>query len=163
MDGIPNTTCNIASPPNIDTARQTQVITPMITYTDSIDNITADHLHGFFVGWPKRPSPETHLRILRAAHRIVLAVDSGTGNVVGFINAIGDGILSAYIPLLEVLPQYQGRGIGSELVRRMLTALGSLYMIDLTCDPGLQPFYERLGLRRATGMMHRNYNRQAGS
>jgi predicted N-acetyltransferase YhbS len=72
-------------------------------------------------------------------------------------------VLSAYIPLLEVLPAYQGQGIGSELVRRMLAKLADLYMVDLLCDPGMQPFYERLGMRPTTGMLRRNYDRQAGA
>ncbi len=62
-----------------------------------------------------------------------------------------------------MLPEYQGRGIGSELLRRMLERLRTLYMIDLLCDPDVQPFYERLGMRRATGMLIRNYDRQSGS
>jgi hypothetical protein len=38
---------------------------------------------------------------------------------------------------------------------------GSDYiMIDLICDPELQPFYARLGLRPYTGMIRRNYERQ---
>jgi ribosomal protein S18 acetylase RimI-like enzyme len=83
------------------------------------------------------------------------------GPVVGFITAISDGVSAAYIPHLEVLPAYQGRGIGSELVRRMLARLRGLYMIDLTCDPDVQPFYARLGMRPSTGMLVRNYDRQA--
>jgi ribosomal protein S18 acetylase RimI-like enzyme len=44
------------------------------------------------------------------------------------------------------LPEYQRRGIGSELVRRVLVRLNGLYMVDLTCDAELVPYYERLGL-----------------
>ena len=66
--------------------------------------------------------------------------------MVGFVTAISDGVLSAYVPLLEVLPDYQGRGIGSELICRMLARLNDLYMVDLVCDAELVPFYERLGL-----------------
>lgn len=72
------------------------------------------------------------------------------------------GVLSAYIPLLEVLPAYRGRGIGRELVRRLLEGLRGRYMVDLLCDPALQPFYARVGMRPATGMMVRNYARQSG-
>ena len=82
--------------------------------------------------------------------------------VIGYINAISDGVLVAYIPHLEVLPAYQGQGIGSELVRRMLDTLRGLYMIDLICDAEVQPFYERLGLTRYTGMIKRNYDHQTG-
>jgi hypothetical protein len=36
-------------------------------------------------------------------------------------------------------------------------------MIDLMCDPAVQPFYERLGMRPVIGMVVRNYDRQAGA
>ncbi len=132
----------------------------MIVYQDSSTGIMPDQLHGFFVGWPDPPSPEAHLKILHGSSHVMLALDDETDNVVGFITAISDGISAAYIPHLEVLPAYQGRGIGSELVRRMLDHLRHLYMIDLLCDPDVQPFYERLGMRRAQGMLIRNYDRQ---
>ena len=56
----------------------------------------------------------------------------------------------------------QGQGIGSELVRRLLERLKDVYMIDLLCDEAVQPFYARLGLRPASGMMQRNYDNQSG-
>jgi len=86
-------------------------------------------------------------------------VDSGKAT--GFINAISDGVLSAYIPLLEVLPAYKNRGIGSELVKRMLEKIKDYYMIDLTCDPELQSFYKKFNMIPSNGMMLRNYNRQS--
>ena len=134
----------------------------MITYTDSVAGVSPSNLRGFFVGWPDPPAPETHLRILNGSDAVVLALDDSTGAVVGFITAISDGVSCAYIPHLEVLPEYQGRGIGSELARRMLEKLGRLYMIDLLCDPDVQPFYTRLGMRPASGMLIRNYDRQSG-
>lgn len=132
-------------------------------YQADLTGVTTTHLAGFFVGWPNPPSPETHLRILAGSRLIVLARDGEDGPVVGFINAVGDGVLTAYIPLLEVLPAHQGRGIGQELVRRMLELLREHYMIDLLCDADLQPFYAKLGMRPATGMLLRNYDRQSGA
>jgi ribosomal protein S18 acetylase RimI-like enzyme len=135
-----------------------------IRYVESIDDITAAQLMGgFFVGWPNPPGPETHLRLLAGSDHAILALDPASDAVVGFITAISDGVLTAYIPLLEVLPAYQRCGIGQELVARMLTRLGHLYMVDLLCDPELQPFYGRLGMRPATGMLHRNYDHQSGT
>jgi len=81
-----------------------------------------------------------------------------TGTIAGFVSAHGDGVLSAYIPLLEVLPAYQGRGMGTELVRRLLELLKGHYMIDLACDEDLVPFYERFGMKRWVGMGLRNHN-----
>jgi ribosomal protein S18 acetylase RimI-like enzyme len=133
----------------------------MITYTTSAAGVTADHLRGgFFEGWGAPPAPETHLSLLQGSSHIVLARDGDS--VIGYITAISDGVLAAYIPHLEVLPAYRGQGIGSELVRRMLDQLRHLYMIDLICDPDVQPFYERLGMRRYSGMIYRNYERQSG-
>jgi len=134
----------------------------MIFYTDSLACISAGNLGGFFVDWPNPPSPKTLLRLLKNSNHFVLAVDEETGNVVGFITAISDDVLSAYIPLLEVLQAYRGKGIGQELVRRMLAKLSGLYMVDLICDPEAQPLYERLGMKKAAGMMLRNYENQAG-
>ncbi len=134
----------------------------MIHYTDMLDGITPDHLQGFFVGWPDPPSPETHLRLLRGSDAVVLALDSQTDRVVGFATAISDGVLSAYIPLLEVLPSYQGRGIGQELMHRILRRLDGLYMVDLVCDPDHQGFYARFGMRPAHAMILRHYRHQSG-
>lgn len=134
-----------------------------ITFTDSARGIRAENLQGFFVGWANPPSPETHLQLLKNSDHIVLALDNETGNVIGFITAISDGVLSACLPFLEVLPAYQGRGIGRELARRMLEKLHGLYMVDLLCEPELQSFYARFGMRKASGMMIRNYQRQSGT
>lgn len=132
----------------------------MITYTESLESITPNKLIGFFVGWPTPPTPETHVRILENSDSIVLAIDSNTGQVVGFINAVSDGIMAAYIPLLEVLPEYQHRGIGSELVRRIIEKYKNLYMVDLVTDPDKEKFYKPFGMQQGFAMVIRNFNRQ---
>ena len=129
----------------------------MIVYTTELNDITADRLTGFFVGWRRPRSPEDHLEILKSSNRIVLAIDDDTGRMVGFINALTDGVQSAFIPLLEVLPEYQRRGIGTELVSRMLELLEGVPCVDLACDPEIQPFYERCGMVRSVGMAIRRY------
>lgn len=135
----------------------------MISYVDSAAGVTTEQLRGFFVGWPNPAAPETHRKLLGNSDHVVLAVDTATGDVVGFITAVSDGVLCAYIPLLEVLPANQGGGIGQELTRRMLAKLSGLYMVDLFCDPGLQPFYARFGMHAAGGMSLRNHGRQSGT
>jgi GNAT superfamily N-acetyltransferase len=132
----------------------------MITYSETLEGISPDSLQGgFFEGWPDAPSTLAHFRILEGSDAVVLALGED-GQVAGYITAISDGVSCAYIPLLEVLPAYRGKGIGGELVRRMLAKLDHLYMVDLLCDPDVQPFYERLGMHRATGMTLRNYGCQ---
>ena len=128
----------------------------MISYQSHADDLTAHDLQGFFEGWPNPPSAETLLRLLRAAHSVELARDESSGRVIGFVYAVSDGILAAYIPLLEVLPKHRGAGLASELVRRLMAALDSIYMLDLVCDEDVVPFYERLGLTRLAGMARRH-------
>lgn len=129
-----------------------------IRYQESCEGVTAEHLEGgFFVGWWKPRTSAEHLTILRNSDYIVLAIDEGDGHVVGFVTALTDGVQAAFIPLLEVLPEYRGRGIGSELMRRVLELLSDLTAIDLTCRPELQPFYARFGMQPSVGAVLRNY------
>jgi GNAT superfamily N-acetyltransferase len=136
-------------------------------YTTSTDGIGFENLTGFFVDWPNPPSPQMHLEILKDSYAIALAVEDA--RVVGFANAISDGHLAAYIPLLEVLPAYRNRGVGSQLIKMMMPQLEGLYMIDLRCDEHLEPFYERLGFsgwagsERTVGMGIRDFRRQSGT
>ena len=135
----------------------------MIRYANNLDHINEAKLEGgFFAGWPNPPSAVVHMQILKGSYLVWLAIESESDNVVGFVNAISDGVLSAYIPLIEVLPEYHNQGIGKELMKRMLDSLKHLYMIDLLCDAKLQAYYRKLGMIEATGMFVRNYDRQAG-
>jgi ribosomal protein S18 acetylase RimI-like enzyme len=128
----------------------------VINYQETLDGITPEGLTGFFQGWPTPPSAEQHLKLMNGSEAIVIAVDpEASGRVVGFVTAVGDGVLAAYVPLLEVLPEYRGRGIASELVRRLLARLDDRYMIDLVCDETLVSFYERFGMTRVTAMVIR--------
>jgi ribosomal protein S18 acetylase RimI-like enzyme len=129
----------------------------MIEYTDNADNITPDRLNGFFQGWKKSHTPEEHLRILKSSNHIILAVETDGDRVVGYITALSDGIQSAFIPLLEVLPEYQKQGIGTALVSRMLEKLKGVPAIDLTCDPEMQKFYSKFGMIPSIGMIIRDY------
>jgi predicted N-acetyltransferase YhbS len=64
-------------------------------------------------------------------------------------------VQGAFITLLEVLPAYQGQGIGQALMTRMLEQLDHIQTIELMCDPDLVPFYERFGMRPSGGMVLR--------
>jgi GNAT superfamily N-acetyltransferase len=127
----------------------------VIHYTDSLDGIETRHLQGFFSGWPHPASPETHVRLLSGSDYVVLAIDVETDQVVGFVTALTDGVLSCFIPFLEVLPAYQGQGIGQALMTRMLDRLGHVPNVDLLCDPDVMPFYERFGMKPVGGMVLR--------
>lgn len=126
----------------------------MLTYCIDAGVITPAQIEGFFVGWPTPPSPEQLVDVMDGSFRRVWALD-GT-HVVGYVNAISDGHLAAFIPWLEVHPDYQGRGIGTELVTRLLAQLDGMYSIDLACDAEVAGFYEKFDFFRATAMVKRN-------
>ena len=134
----------------------------MIEYRDDPASLRPDQLVGFFEGWPEAPTPETHLRLLRGSDVAIVAIDDATDRVVGFVTAVTDGVLAASVPLLEVIPEHRGRGIGRSLMRRVREALRDIYMIDLTCDEGLVPFYRSLGYERLTAMVIRDGARRRG-
>ncbi len=119
----------------------------MVTYSSDLAILEPAALEGFFEGWPSRPSGSDLLRLLHSSYRAIVALDEAN-RVVGFISAISDGVLCAHIPLLEVLPDSQGQGIGTGLVTRMLEQLADLYAVDLVCDDEMVGFYQRFGLQR---------------
>ena len=127
----------------------------MIHYTDQISDLTPDQLKGFFVGWSTAPSPEKHLKILQQSDYAVVAMEGA--KVVGFVNALSEGILSAYIPLLEVLPEYQNHGIGRELMQRIFKHYEGFYMIDCSSEASAIAFYAKLGMTQGASMFLRNH------
>ncbi len=127
-----------------------------MTYADTAEGVRPDDLDAFFVGWPSPPSRERRLALLLQSDSVALAFDGC--RLVGFTTAISDGVLAAFIPFLEVLPSYQRRGIGTTLIDCLLADLDDLYMVDVLCDAGLEPFYGRFGfvtLDRAMGLRRR--------
>lgn len=131
-----------------------------IQYSTDINCLNDISLDGFFVDWPTPPSNDTFRKLLKNSYKVVLAYHDQ--KLIGFINCISDGVLSAYIPLLEVVPEHQNKGIGQELIKRLQNELRHLYMIDLICDKELVTYYEKLGMMKAHGACLRNYDRQSG-
>lgn len=134
----------------------------MIKYVNDTTGIEESQLEGFFVGWPNPPKADKHLALMEKSAHVWIAIDDENNKVVGFINAVSDQVLSAYIPLLEVIPEYQNKGIGGELVKRMIDTLKEYYMVDLMCDQDMQTFYNKFDMFEAGGMIIRNYDMQSG-
>lgn len=130
-------------------------------YKKDLTDVTPDMLKGFFVGWPNPPSETRFYDMLVGSKYVWLAIEDD--KVVGFVNAVSDGVLSAYIPLLEVLPAYQNQGIGTALMKKMIETLNHLYMIDLACDNDKVSYYESLGFHGFNCMGLRNYENQNGA
>lgn len=120
-------------------------------YEVNDDALTGRDLEGFCVGWKQPLDGATLHQVLKGSCCYITARDT-QGHLVGFVNAVSDGVFAAYVPLLEVLPGHQGRGVGTELMRQLLAHLSGLRIVDLMCDVELEGFYERLGMHRLSGM-----------
>lgn len=129
----------------------------MIEYRTTLDGIKPNNLNGFFVGWKKPLTVAEHYEILKNSSRFVIAYDTEESKVVGFINALSDNVNFAFIPMLEVLPEYKHKGIGSNLMKTMLQLLENITCIDLTCDVEMQSFYEQFSMLKSHGMVIRKY------
>jgi ribosomal protein S18 acetylase RimI-like enzyme len=129
----------------------------VIKYFDNTDNISYKQLSGFFVGWKSPLTAEQHYKLLCDSTHFIVAVDDETDQVVGFVTALCDGVNSSFIPLLEVLPSYQGKGIGTKLMEEILLRLNDIPNVDLTCDIELQPFYKRFNMLKSNGMILRKF------
>ena len=67
--------------------------------------------------------------------------------LIGYIDCVSNGVTDAYIQDLMVHPDYQGIGIGTALMKRMIDYLkdNHLYMISVIFEEKLKPFYEQFG------------------
>ena len=67
--------------------------------------------------------------------------------LIGYIDCVSNGVTDAYIQDLMVHPNYQGRGVGTDLMTKMINYLKDkrIYMISVIFEEKLKPFYERFG------------------
>jgi GNAT superfamily N-acetyltransferase len=67
--------------------------------------------------------------------------------LIGFGRIMSDRILHAMIYEMIVYPDYQGRGIGREILNRLLTKCfdNNIRDIQLFCAKGKREFYEKMG------------------
>ena len=67
--------------------------------------------------------------------------------LIGYIDCVSNGVTDAYIQDLMVHPNYQGKGIGTELMNQMIAYLKEkhIYMISVVYEENLKLFYEKFG------------------
>ncbi len=84
------------------------------------------------------------------------------GRIVGMARVISDGFSDAYIQDVVVLQNYRGRGVGSELVRRLtqFCVARKISWIGLVAEPGTQGLYEELGYGPLVGYQPMLYGKR---
>lgn len=117
----------------------------MITYQADDRGLDAASFVSFANNvWPGDYDVErTALALSRTLN--ITAYDAGT--LVGCLRILTDGYYFGTITELLVLPAYQGRGIGSALLR--LAKQHTPTVLYFGAQPGLEPFYEKNGCQKS--------------
>ena len=95
------------------------------------------------VGW-SRMEKEYNNPLLTSYYHIAVYEKEA---LIGYIDCVSNGVTDAYIQDLMVHPDYQRRGIGTELMTIMINYLKQkhIYMISVVFEEKLKPFYEKFG------------------
>ena len=119
-------------------------MTMNITYKDT-KTFEQKELQDLFlsVEWSSGHYPEKLVVAIKNSASVFTAWHDG--KLVGLINALDDGIMTAYIHYLLVNPDYQGKGIGKELVRLISEKYKDYLRIVLIAYSGEVDFYKQLG------------------
>jgi len=123
-----------------------------ITYNDQKKDLPVDQLRQLFfsVGWMKSISEETDERLngfMQPWINSTLVISAWESErLVGAVRVLSDTIFHSVIYDLLVAPEYQGRGIGKELVNRCKNHYpGSEWLVS--CDKKNIGFYKKLGFQ----------------
>lgn len=97
-------------------------------------------------------APDVHRRAFEASHTTVFVYQADL--LIGFGRAISDGAYQAAIYDCAVLPEFQGKGIGTTIMHNILSRVAHCNII-LYAAPGKEGFYQKHGFRKMkTGMAH---------
>lgn len=120
-----------------------------IVYNDEKKDLPLAQLHELFitVGWSDSGELPDEMKagFMQPWIHSTLVISAWDGDrLVGAVRVLSDTIFRSVIYDLLVAPEYQGKGIGSELVRRCLEHFpGSGWLV---CTEGETPyFYKKLG------------------
>lgn len=94
--------------------------------------------------------PDVHRRAFEASHTTVFVYHAD--RLIGFGRAMSDGVYQAAIYDCAVLPEFQGKGIGTTIMKNILPRISHCNII-LYASPGKEGFYQTHGFRKMkTGM-----------
>ena len=97
--------------------------------------------------WSAEEKPNELRKALLNSHALWTAWDGD--RLAGLGNAISDGHLVVYYSHLLIHPEYQGRGIGSHLMERLMSKYRGFHQQMLVADAGAIEFYRKCGFERA--------------
>jgi ribosomal protein S18 acetylase RimI-like enzyme len=112
--------------------------------------------------WQESPEARAAIPPMIRGSLCFMVARSIEGRIVGMARVISDGYSDAYIQDVVVLPDYRGRGVGHELVRRLtqFCVARKIAWIGLVAEPGTQGLYEDLGFGPLVGYQPMLYGKR---
>ena len=105
------------------------------------------------VGWTNyTDNPEM---VKKAYENSLLTLGAYDSNqLVGVIRTVGDGFSIVFVQDILVFPEYQRKGIGTQLLREVIERFSTAYQMMLMTDntPKTISFYQSLGFVKADDM-----------
>jgi len=119
-----------------------------IIIKDKTQVLTTAQLEDLFlsVEWSSGHYPDK-LAVAMQNYETVYSAWDGN-KLVGLISAMDDGIMTAYIHYLLVRPEYQGKGIGEQLIERTKEKYKDYLRIVLVAYDKECGFYEHCGFKK---------------
>jgi len=110
-----------------------------------------DELQNLFlsVKWIAGKHPEKLAVAMENSSSVFSAWDND--RLIGLINALDDGSMTVYVHFLLVHPDYQGKGIGKELLKMMNDKYRDYLRVVLIADENETGFYQNSGFELADG------------
>ena len=102
------------------------------------------------VGWWNLGEEQTRKGISNSTYTITV---TDNGQTIGMGRMIGDGLYFLIVDVV-VRPEYQGRGIGSQIMDKLIayaeqqTPVGGRVSVQLLADVGKEEFYMKKGFRQ---------------
>ena len=99
------------------------------------------------LGWSAAEKPAALHKALLGSHSLVTAWQGG--RLVGLGNTLSDGQLVVYYSHLLVAPEFQGKGIGRQLMHRLMAHYEGFHQHVLVADGRAIEFFRKCGFERA--------------
>lgn len=109
--------------------------------------------------WWEDDWDDDHLRRIVALSFSFVVAESPDGSWIGMGRLISDGVSDAYLQDIVVLPEWEGRGVGSAIVQTLLKICGEngITWIGTIAEPQTEYFYRKFGFAKMNGYTPMRY------